>query len=228
MTNPIRLLAIPLLLALAACQPGAAEYSEVEAPKALVLDNVGTHLTLAFPPGSAELSPRERARLDALVAAGRIIPSDRIKVALAGPPGLQAERFTAIQRELLRFGLVPEPSPLPGTARDQALLVIGRYLVTLPPCPNWSERPYADFANASNSNFGCANATNLGLMVAQPSDLIAGRPLGLASGRVARTAVEAALSGNPKSSSTYNDATSSAIATATASTGGGGGGSSGR
>jgi pilus assembly protein CpaD len=227
MKSPIRLLALPLLLALAACQPGAAEYTGAEAPKVLTLDNAGTQLPITFPAGSAEVTPRERARLDWLVGAGKLIPSDRIRIAVAGPPELQAARLTAISRELLRFGIVADPTPLPaapGAGHNQALLVVGRYLVTLPSCPDWSRRPYAEFTNLPDSNFGCATATNLGLMVASPSDLISGRPLGLASGRPARTAVEAALSGNAKASATYNDATSSAIAAAV---GGGGASSSG-
>jgi pilus assembly protein CpaD len=91
MKRPLYVLAIPALLALAACRPGAAEYTEAEAPKQLRVD--------------------------------------------------------------------------------------GRNMVTLPPCPNWSQYPTSDFTNVKSSNYGCANATNLGLMVANPADLTAGRPL---------------------------------------------------
>jgi pilus assembly protein CpaD len=62
-------------------------------------------------------------------------------------------------------------------------------MVTLPPCPNWSQYPASDFSNARSSNFGCATATNLGLMVANPADLVAGRELAHADGIPAVSAV---------------------------------------
>ena len=77
-------------------------------------------------------------------------------------------------RALLPYGIVASPAagarrrPMrPSIRRD-------RYLVTLPPCPNWS-KPAAgagDFTNTPSSNFGCAAAVNLGLMVANPADLV--------------------------------------------------------
>jgi pilus assembly protein CpaD len=73
---------------------------------------------------------------------------------------------------------------------NRALVSVGRYAVTLPPCPNWSQPRANDFTNALPSNFGCATATNLGLMVASPGDLTSGRQLGLASGKRAAAAVD--------------------------------------
>ncbi len=61
-------------------------------------------------------------------------------------------------------------------------LVLERYLVTLPPCPDWSRQSGTDFANLPHSNFGCATQTNLGLMVAEPRDLLHGRGLAPADG----------------------------------------------
>jgi pilus assembly protein CpaD len=61
-------------------------------------------------------------------------------------------------------------------------LVLERYLVTLPPCPDWSRQSGTDFSNLPHSNFGCATQTNLGLMVAEPRDLVHGRGLGPADG----------------------------------------------
>jgi pilus assembly protein CpaD len=61
-------------------------------------------------------------------------------------------------------------------------VVLERYLVTLPACPDWSRQSGTDFANLPHSNFGCATETNLGLMVAEPRDLVHGRPLAPADG----------------------------------------------
>ena len=59
---------------------------------------------------------------------------------------------------------------------NRAIVSVGRYAVTLPTCPNWSESLSWEFTNDFTSNYGCANATNLGLMVASPADLVSPRP----------------------------------------------------
>jgi hypothetical protein len=131
MKKPLYLLAIPALLALAACRPGAAEYTESEAPKLLRID--------------------------------------------------------------------------------------GRNMVTLPPCPNWSQPPASDFSNAKSSNFGCATASNLGLMVASPADLVSGREAAYADGIPAVSAVNRYLTDKVK----LPDTSAGAGALAPSSPGGG-------
>ena len=133
MKRTLYFLAIPAMLALAACRPGAAEYTEAEAPKLLRIDR-------------------------------------------AGP---------------------------------------GRYLVTLPACPNWSQYPASDFTNARSSNFGCATASNLGLMVANPADLVAGRELAHADGTPAVSAVTRYLTDKVKLPDTTSGAAALAASSAT-------------
>ena len=176
---------VPLSLMLSAC---ATDYSKSEAPNNLLVDGAETRVDLAFAPGSARLV---RANvIHELVNTGRIRAADRITVAASGPPGLAEQRAAAISRELLRYGIVAEASPLQTAPPNHAILGIGRYAVTLPPCPNWSSPPNAEYTNAHNSNWGCAAATNLGLMVASPADLVDGRTLGPAEGMPATTAVQ--------------------------------------
>jgi pilus assembly protein CpaD len=74
-------------------------------------------------------------------------------------------------------------------APNQAIVESVRYVVTLPPCPNWSKTPPLRYTNTHASNFGCADAVNLGLMVASPADLAEGRPLAAADGTPAAAAV---------------------------------------
>lgn len=190
MKSRLYLLAIPVMLALAACRPGAAEYTQAEAPKLVRVDSAATQLALAFAAGSDRLVPAEGARLDQLALSGRISPEDRVIISASGAPLLREQRIAAISDELLRFGIVAAASPLAGVPRDRAIVAVGRYMVTLPPCPNWSKAASADFTNTPESNFGCATASNLGLMVASPADLVSGRPLGLADGRLATAAMQ--------------------------------------
>ena len=172
MKSHLRLAVLPLILGLSAC---AAEYSKSEAPDTLRVDGGESRLSIAFAGGSDRLAAGEAARLDRMVLAGTIRPADRVRVAASGPPGLAERRAAAISRELLRYGIVAQPTALDAVPANHALVSVGRYAVTLPTCPNWSQSLSADFTNAYTSNYGCADATNLGLMVASPGDLVSGR-----------------------------------------------------
>jgi pilus assembly protein CpaD len=184
-------LTLPLLLAVAACHgPGAAEYTKREAPAQLHVDRAVSQLQFAFARGSTRLAPGESERLHHLVRSGAIRADDRVVIAPAGGPHLAEERALTISRELLRFGIVADTRLLTAVPADHALVIVGRYMVTLPACPNWSEQPSSDFSNERSSNFGCADATNLGLMVASPADLVSGEPLAAADATPAISAVD--------------------------------------
>src|SRR6476620_9648438 len=138
-----RYLAPVVLALLSAC---ASDYTDVESPKQLKLDNASTHVNLHFAPGSARLSAREAARLRALVATGGLQPSDRVLVATGGSPRLAQARFEAISNELAPYRIVATPQPVP-VAPNQAIVESVRYLVTLPACPNWSKTPPLRYTN---------------------------------------------------------------------------------
>jgi pilus assembly protein CpaD len=164
---------LPLMLGLAAC---VAEYTKSEAPDTLRVDGAESRRELAFVAGSASLTPGELRKLNGWVLSGNIRPADRVEVAAAGPPELAAQRAGAISRELLRYGIVTQTLVLDAVPANHAIVSVGRYAVTLPTCPNWSQSQSYDFTNAFTSNYGCANTTNLGLMVASPADLVSPRP----------------------------------------------------
>jgi pilus assembly protein CpaD len=178
---------LPLMLGLAAC---VTEYSKSEAPDQLRVDGAESRREVAFATGSAYLTPGERRKLDGWVLSGSIRPADRVAIAAAGPPGLAEQRAAAISRELLRYGIVTQTLALAAVPANQAIVSVGRYAVTLPTCPNWSQSLSAEFTNAFTSNYGCANATNLGLMVASPADLVSGRSLTGADAQLAAEAVK--------------------------------------
>jgi pilus assembly protein CpaD len=177
------------LMGLAACSP-ATEYTESEWPKNLRLDPAPAQLAVGFAPGSGRILPGDLARLRMAAASGGIVPSDRVVVAIAGPPSLAASRYETVAAALLPYGIVPTLEPglgAPGTV----IIRRERYLVTLPACPDWS-KPAAgagDFTNTHSSNFGCATAVNLGLTIAQPADLVEPRQLGFSDAASAVRAV---------------------------------------
>jgi pilus assembly protein CpaD len=181
------LIAVALVLGLTAC---VTEYSATEAPKQLTLDDASIRIDVRFVPGSARLLAGDAARLHALAAAGKIAPSDRVTVSVAGGSALAAARFNSIAAELLRYRIGATELRLAAVPANRAIVQTGRYLVTTPPCPNWSKNPPLDYTNVHPSNFGCATATNLAHMVASPADLVEGRPLGLADAIPAAAAVQ--------------------------------------
>ena len=195
MKNHLRLVVLPLTFGLAAC---AAEYSKSEAPAQLRVDSADSRRELAFAAGSASLSPSELRKIDGWVLSGSIRPADRVEIAAAGPRGLAEQRAAAISRELLRYGVVTQTLARDTVPANHAIVSIGRYAVTLPTCPNWSQSPAADFTNAYSSYYGCAAATNLGLMVANPADLVSGRPLTGTNAQVAVGAVQRYLTDRVK------------------------------
>ena len=170
--------ALPLLLALGACQPGVATYTTSEAPHNLELSSAPHRIAVRFLPGSTRLARGEAQRLKRLVLLGAILPQDRVAVAAAGGWRLASAREAVLSRMLLPYRIVVEPAAFPWAARDRALITIDRTLVTLPACPNWSGPTPERFNNQPASNFGCATATDRGLMVANPTDLVRGEPLG--------------------------------------------------
>ena len=186
---------LPLMLGLAAC---VAEYSKSEAPDTLRVDGANSRRELAFGTGSASQAPRELRKLDGWVLSGAIRPADRVEVAAGGPPGLAEQRAGAISRELLRYGIVTQTLAIDGVPANHAIVSVGRYAVTLPTCPNWSQSQSYDFTNAFTSNYGCATATNLGLMVASPADLVSGRPLTGTAAQPAAGAVQRYLTDRVK------------------------------
>jgi pilus assembly protein CpaD len=209
-------IAIPLVLALAAC---ATDYSKSEAPNNLRVDGAESRVDVSFISGSARLTRPDA--IQQLVAAGRIRPADRVTVSAAGPTRLAEQRAAAISSALLAYGIIAEASPLEAVPANHAVIGVGRYTVTLPPCPNWSSPPTAEYTNAHNSNWGCAAATNLGLMLASPADLVRGRTLAPADGQPAVAAVQRYMTDRVKPPPTP---TASPFA---ASSGGGGGGDTG-
>jgi pilus assembly protein CpaD len=69
-------------------------------------------------------------------------------------------------------------------------IVVGRYIVIPPNCPNWSKPSSGDPNNRTSSNWGCATTTNLGAMIADPGELVTGKPLGPGDATVSAGSVQ--------------------------------------
>lgn len=192
-------LAVLVLVVVAACTPQSAQWSPQQSPKEnKVLYLRQTHMA-RFEPGSDRLSQEERRRLTAFMRRQAAGYGDRITVTTAADPThpdsqrLASRRGDAVAAYLDRLGIratvraKPDPDPGP---RDAVTVVIGRYVVIPPACPDWTKRADGDPGNTQSSNFGCATATNLGLMVADPADLLVGRRAPVSDGERAARAID--------------------------------------
>ena len=199
-------------LGLTACAPATMGpdpnlgWIEAGSPKAVEVDRAEYRHAVYFETDHARITGLEQDRLRAFLAS--VQPSSRDTIRLEGHAderatdlynvelaARRAESVNALLREQgfedltvtsSAFGeAVPAAAgtgPESWRQNRRVELVLERYLVTLPPCPDWSRQSGTDFANLPHSNFGCATQTNLGLMVAEPRDLVRGRGLAPADG----------------------------------------------
>lgn len=200
MTNrSLRHLCFCLGLALAGCTPPISEWSDDQASKQIRVDYVRLQHDTAFTPGSADLAAGEADSLASFLDQSEVAGGDHVFFQPASDDKLAAARIGQLARELGRRGIGATTLPPEGStvAADHMAIVVERYVVTPPDCPNWSKPPSGDHSNALPSNFGCADATNLSLMIADPRDLVVGRPLGPPRGDPALYGYARFRSGHP-------------------------------
>ena len=188
---------------LAALELPLEDFSEVPEARRPEANQVQYVHDVRFAFGAPQLSAGERRRLDAFLAKSGVGFADKVHVVAARPPSRLAARrrdtvsaFLAlrlVEAEPLLSDFAAEP-PMTGMVR----VMVRRYLVTLPGCPDWSGRPGRSSNNQVSSNFGCASAVNLGVMVANPADLEAGQPLEAADGEFMARTIERYRKGETK------------------------------
>lgn len=140
-----------------------------------------THM-VEYDAGASRLSAAQAAALDAFMAENGLRYGDEVWVDAGTGPLASARREAVISR-FREMGITVSDADLaygPAPARNEARVIVGRYVVTPPDCPDWRKPSDRDYLNTPSSNMGCATMTNLGLMVANPKDLLHGREHGSA------------------------------------------------
>jgi pilus assembly protein CpaD len=173
---------LPLLLALllGACAAPSDTLPPPEPIASLQVEHVRVQYAAAYAPGQSDLAYNEAMRLETFLDQAGLRSADRVYIALPNGDPLAAARIGKIAALLARRGVGAEtiPPPASGVTANHMLVLVDRYVVTPPACPNWSDSPDTPHTNTPNSNFGCATLSNLAQMVDNPRDLIAGRTLG--------------------------------------------------
>lgn len=193
-----RLAVVAVALFTAACGADTTFWSPAAAPK---VNKVAlTHLThdVMFPAAAVDADNGALGGLDAFISRHQVGYGDRIYVigAAANPDPVATRRAEGIAGQLARRGLdatvlaSAEWAGAPASGNGVRVLV-HRFVVVAPRCPDWRKPANADYGNTQASNFGCADAVNLGMMLADPRDLIEGRTMeDGASGDTAAAAVK--------------------------------------
>jgi pilus assembly protein CpaD len=159
---------------------------------------------VGFASGEANLAPGERHQLQQFL--DQLSSGDSKAAFVIAAPGagaLDRQRvdavgavLTALRREW-RPGVLDDNTAAPPPA-DAIAVITDVTVVSLPPCPNWSDWPQDTFSNRPAANFGCATAVNFGMTVANPDDLRQGRSPGPADGEVMSRSIQRYREGKAK------------------------------
>lgn len=173
----MRTFLIGLGLILSACTSPHTEWTGSETVKRNTVELVRLVHDVKLTDDGTVLDASEQKRLYAFFDSIALGYGDELAIDPGDAPGAD-KRWAAVASHLAHSGLEVRESkalygaPLePGSAR----IIVGRYIVTPPNCPDWSKPAAQDFQNRPSSFLGCANVTNLGMMVANPRDLLYGR-----------------------------------------------------
>jgi len=179
------------------------DFSDVPEAREPRADLVQYGHDVAFAAGEARLTNGQRQRLDTFLARLEAGYGDRFYVVAGrgrkGEPKQAAARLAERRRqavmaflELRKLRVLPLRIEfgIDAPVGEAVKVIVRRYVVTLPGCPDWTGRPGISFNNTPSSNFGCATAINLGLMVADPGDIVAGRHPGLMDGEFIARSIE--------------------------------------
>ncbi len=228
MTRPsLFRICLALGLLVAGCTPSTSEWTPAEAPKAPRVDYVRLQHEAVFKPASPDFANGEASSLTSFLSEAGVTAEDHVYFEAASDDQLSLSRIGRLAKVMERQGVGAQTlPPAAGLAPDRVRVVVERYVVTPPNCPNWTGPAVGDHANQTSSNFGCSDATNFSLMVADPRDLVIGRTPDPAQGDAALAAATRYREGRVKSPSGQG-ASTTYVQQQTSGGGAGGGGGGG-
>ncbi len=175
-----------LAVIVAGCAQTVADWTPDATPNELQVKWVTHEHSVRFSGAATLLTKQELRSLDRFLAEIDLRPSDRVFVDVGPQTGevVNDERIGAINEQLRHH--VPDARAMAITGEkgtgNNIRLIIGRYIVLPPNCPNFSKSSARNPGNTADSNLGCSTQRNLGLMLADPGDLLRGRTLGPGDG----------------------------------------------
>lgn len=133
--------------------------------------------------GARDPSAAERAKLDTFLRDIRIGSGDYILLDGGSP-----DQRIALGARLAYQHLNVQQTHVDGSP-GRVTVLVERYVVTPPRCPDWSKPMGEDSENTPMAGFGCANTANLGMMVVNPRELVRGTSPGPSDGEAVSSAI---------------------------------------
>ncbi|MCZ6605855.1 MAG: CpaD family pilus assembly lipoprotein [Alphaproteobacteria bacterium] len=181
------------LLAACVADP-VTDYTPIQSKKQTEVIWVSMVHDIAFEVGKKDMSDAEEARLDAFLSDIRVSSTDSVVIDPGSFRGGIIEPRVRSVAHYLKHQLPavhPTVTHLGWEESDEDFrIIVGRYLVIPPECPNLASSTALNPNNLLSSNFGCATETNLALMIANPADLVHGGELQPGDGRLLANGVE--------------------------------------
>lgn len=191
-----------LAIIVAGCAQTVADWTPDATPNELEVQWITHEHSISFNNQANLLTHQESRSLDRFLGEIDLRPSDRLFVDVGPKTGdvVSDKRVGAINEQLRHY--VPGAQALVITGEKgnagNVRLIVGRYVVLPPNCPNLSKPSDTNPGNFNDSNFGCSTQRNLGLMLANPGDLLRGRTLGPADGEALSRGIRAYRAGKVK------------------------------
>jgi len=188
-----------LAIIVAGCAQTVADWTPAATPNEMEVQWVTHEHSIGFNSPANLLTNQESRSLDRFLGEIDLRPSDRLFVDVGPKSGdvVNDTRVGVINEQLRHY--VPNAQALVITGEkgtDSSIrLIVGRYVVLPPNCPNLSKPSNTNPGNFNDSNFGCSTQRNLGLMLANPGDLLRGRTLGPADGEALSRGIRAYRAG---------------------------------
>ena len=188
-------LLVTLAVIIAGCAQTVADWTPAATTHDLQVKWVTHEHSISFNSQANLLTNQEARSLDRFLNEIDVRPSDRLFVDVGPQSGevVSDPRVGVINEQLRHY--VPGAQALTitgeqGTDRN-IRLIVGRYIVLPPNCPDLSKPSATNPGNFNDSNLGCATQRNLGLMLADPGDLLRGRALAPADGEALSRSIRA-------------------------------------
>ncbi len=205
-----------LALNLAACLPQTSQWDGNEVVMRNSVELVRIPHDVVFAADLTSMNPQEIKRLEGFLDHIDLTYGD--KIFLDAPVDRQGNmtshvqsRTQFIRNHLQKLGLdVADTVSAYGDApsSNSVKVIVERYVVTPPGCPDWRQKAWPNYANAPTANLGCANQTALGLMVANPKDLVEGQDYIPSGSRTSDPAIKALHDGKVKWKAKTNETAS--------------------
>lgn len=175
-----------LAVIVAGCAQTVADWTPAATPHDIQVKWVTHEHSININSPASQLTNQEARSLDRFLSEIDLRPSDRLFVDVGPQPGevVSDARIDAINEQLRHFIPGAQATAITGEkgTNNKINLIVGRYVVLPPNCPDLSRPTATNPGNTPDSNFGCSTQRNLGLMLADPGDLLRGRTLGPANG----------------------------------------------